>query len=259
MICSSRIRYRSCASRQSWAASSGSVSRSPIAQPLSVVEALVPPAVEDADVRDAVLRRLHARCPRRLERPARVVEPDVDALDQEAPDLHVVVLEDVDPAAQLRRARALEDLLDDPLARPVGRVGLAGEDDLDRALLVPQHPRQALDVAEQQPGPLVGREAPREADRQDVRVERRLELGQDRRRLAVARELAAQAAAREVGELALLAEVRLPQVAAGDPLEALPEAAALRAWRRDRRDRRRGPRAARRSAGRSRSGRGCRW
>ena len=142
-------------------------------------------------------------------------------------DLHVVVLEDVDPAAELGRPRALEDLLDDPLAGSVGRMGLAREHDLDRALLVPQHARQPLDVAEQQPGPLVGREAAREADGQDVRIERGLELGEHRRRLAVTRELAAQPPAREMGELALLAEMRVPQVARGDPVDAFPEPAAL--------------------------------
>ena len=63
--------------------------------------ALVPPAVEDADVDDAVRRGLHAARPRRLERPARVVEPDVDAGDEIAGDPDVVVLEDEDPAAQL--------------------------------------------------------------------------------------------------------------------------------------------------------------
>src|SRR4029078_1506777 len=96
--------------------------------------ALVPPAVEDADVRDAVLGRLHPRRPGRLQRPARVVQPDVDALHEEARDAHVVVLEDEDAAAKLWRARALEDLLDDALAGSVGRVGLAREDDLDRAI-----------------------------------------------------------------------------------------------------------------------------
>ena len=105
--------------------------------------ALVPPAVEHADVEDAVLGGLHAGRPRRLERPARVVEPDVDALHEEARDAHVVVLEDEHAAAQLRRARALEDLLDHPLAGPVGRVRLAGEDDLDRAIGVGQHRRPA--------------------------------------------------------------------------------------------------------------------
>ena len=110
----------------------------------------------------------------------------------------------------------------------VGRVRLAGEDDLERALGVPQHPGQPVDVGEQQPGPLVGREPAGEADRQDRRVERGIELGQHGRRLAVAGELAAQPALGEMRELALLAQVRVPQVARRDALDALPEAALLR-------------------------------
>ena len=132
---------------------------------------------------------------------------------------------------------------------PVGRVRLAGEDDLERALGVPQHPGQPVDVGEQQPGTLVGREPASEADRQDRRVERRIELGEHRRRLAVAGELAAQPALREVRELALLPQVRVPQVARRDALEALPEAALLRWTRRGRRGRhRRSARAGPRSA-----------
>ena len=93
--------------------------------------------------------------------------------DEIAGDPHVVVLEDeARGRASCSERDRVEDLLDDLLARSIGGVGLAGEDDLDGPLLVPQQPRQAVDVAEQQAGPLVGREPPSEADRQDVRVER---------------------------------------------------------------------------------------
>ena len=223
------------------------------------VVALVPPAVEDADVGDAVLGRLHARRPRRLERPARVVQPDVDALHEEARDAHVVVLEDEDPAAQLRRARALEDLLDDPLAGAVGRVGLAGEDDLDRAIGIGQHRGQPVDVAEQEPGPLVGREPAREADRQDVGIEGALELGQDRRRLAVPGELAAQPADRRSARARASGGRARPTGRGPGSCRRAPRTGRPRSSRRGRRGRRRGPRAARRSARRSRSGRGSRW
>ena len=135
------------------------------------VPALVPPAVEDRAVDDAVHGRLHAARAGCLERPARVVEPDVHALHEVARDAHVVVLEDEDAAREARRAAALEDVLDHPLAGAVGRVGLAREHDLDRAVGVPEQARQALLVAEEQRGSLVGREPAREADGQDVRVE----------------------------------------------------------------------------------------
>ena len=111
---------------------------------------------------------------------------------------------------------------------PVGGVRLAREDDLDRPVGVPQQVGEPIHVAEQQAGPLVGRETSREADRQDARVERALDLGEHRRRLAVARELAAQPAPGEDRELALLAEVAVPQLAGRDAAEALPEAVLAR-------------------------------
>ena len=52
----------------------------------------------------------------------------------------------------------------------------------------------------------------------------RLDFGEDRRRLAVTGELAAQATLQEDRQLALLAEVRFPQLGSGDAPEALPEA-----------------------------------
>ena len=68
-----------------------------------------------------------------------------------------------------RRGAASRLRLDDPLhhvlAAPVLRVRLAGEDDLHG------QGEQPLDVAEDEPGALVGREPPREADRQPLRVE----------------------------------------------------------------------------------------
>ena len=63
--------------------------------------------------------------------------------------------------------------------------------DLDGPVRVPQQPREAIHVGEEQPGPLVGREPAGEPDRQHARVEDRVDFGKDRRRLAVAGELAA--------------------------------------------------------------------
>src|SRR5262249_425977 len=67
--------------------------------------------------------------------------------------------------------RELDDLLHDVLARVVLRMRLAGDDDLHRQR------KQALEIAEHEPGTLVRREAPRESDRQPLRVEVR-ELGE---------------------------------------------------------------------------------
>ena len=122
-----------------------------------------------------------------------------------------------------------EDLLDHLLAGAVGRVGLAGEDDLDRTLLVPQQLRQPLDVGEEQAGPLVRREAAGKADRQDLRVERRLrEHRATRRRLAVAGELVPQpAAGRRSAAPSFCRWCASHSSVAGIASSALPEPAGL--------------------------------
>jgi hypothetical protein len=65
----------------------------------------------------------------------------------------------------------LIEILDEVLARVVGGMGFAGEDELDGPVRVADHAPQPLDVAQQERRPLVGREAPRKPDRQRIRVE----------------------------------------------------------------------------------------
>jgi hypothetical protein len=87
---------------------------------------------------------------------------------------------------------------------------------------------EPVDVGEDERRPLVGGEAAGEADRQGLGVEGVLQLLEGRRRLAVAGELGDQPLAREDGELALLVEVRLPQLPVRNPPDAFPEPLGVR-------------------------------
>src|SRR6266566_2564943 len=91
---------------------------------------LSPPPVQRAQLGHAVQGRLHAARTARLERGARHVEPQVHALDQAVGQMHVVVLEERNPALEPGfpsvRVHALQHLL----ARLVTRMRLAGEHDL---------------------------------------------------------------------------------------------------------------------------------
>src|SRR5207247_8318916 len=78
------------------------------------------------------------------------------------------------------------------------------------------------------PRALVRREPPSEADREGLRRERVLELLEDGWRLTVAGELGPQPATGEDGQLALLAEVRFPQLAGRDSRDPLPPAPGRR-------------------------------
>ena len=189
------------------------------------VEAVVglgPPAVEHGEIQAAVEDDLLAAGAGGFERAARIVEPDVDALDQMAADVDVVVLDEDELVGELGVAHHLGDLLQHTLAGLVVRVGLAGKEELHRTLGVVDHGGEPLDVGEQQVGALVGGKAAGEADGQRVGREHFAEPLQILRRLAAAFGLLARAAAHEVEQLRLQAEVRLPQLAVVDVLDLLP-------------------------------------
>ena len=68
----------------------------------------------------------------------------------------------------------LGPFLNQGLSRLVRRMGLAGKDELHRALGIGQQAKQSLRVVQQQVRPLVGREAARKAERQCVGIEQML-------------------------------------------------------------------------------------
>src|SRR5262249_45760568 len=121
--------------------------------------ALVPPAVEYAEVEPAVDADFHATGPARLQRPAGGVQPNVYSLDQVPGQVHVVVLEENDAASKLGPAGVLDQLGDQLLAPLVLRVRLTGEHKLNRPVLVVQDCVQSLEVAEDERAALVGGEA----------------------------------------------------------------------------------------------------
>ena len=65
------------------------------------------------------------------------------------------------------------DALDQLLAGLVGRVGLAGEDELHRVVGVVDQFEEVIEVLEEQVGPLVRGEPAGKADRQRVGIEHR--------------------------------------------------------------------------------------
>src|SRR5262249_17288305 len=113
----------------------------------------------------------HAAGAARFKRPAWVVEPNIHALDQVASDVDVVILDEYDAAAKFGTPANLDDLGDQLLAAVVARMGLAGEDDLHRAVLVVDDGGQALQVAKEQVAALVGGEAAGKADGQGFGIE----------------------------------------------------------------------------------------
>ncbi len=135
------------------------------------VEVLVPPAVEDRQVECAVEGRLHAGGPARLQRPQRVVQPDIRARVQQLRHADVVVRQEHHAGTDVRLGRELHQLLDEPLAFLVRRVRLARDDDLHRPHRIQEDGAQPVGVVQHERQALVGGDPPREPDGQHRRVE----------------------------------------------------------------------------------------
>ena len=83
-------------------------------------------------------------------------------------DVQVVVVDEGDAPAELRIERAFVDALQVVLADVVGRMRLAGEDDLHRPSGGVEDARETIGIVEHQLGALVAGEAAGEAERQRV-------------------------------------------------------------------------------------------
>ena len=106
--------------------------------------------------------------------------------------LHVVVAEEHDMGAGRGLTDEMHPFLDQGLTRLVCRMGLAGKDELHRVLRVGQQTKQPLRVVQQQVGPFVGRETPREAQCQRIGIKQVLRLTDRFGRRAGGRQLPGQ-------------------------------------------------------------------
>jgi hypothetical protein len=111
------------------------------------------------------------------------------------------------------------DPLQDLLAGPVLRVRLAGEHQLDRRLGIAGDRGNRLDVLQDEVRPLVGGEAPREADGQRVQAQRSPQPGDQFRRLAAPLRALDRLPPRDVDQTHLERLVRFPQLAIVDELD----------------------------------------
>ncbi len=129
-----------------------------------------PPAVEHRHVDDAVDAGLHAGGTAGLHRVFGSVQPDVTALHQVAREVQVVAFDHDQAADQIVFHRRRIEFPDQRLTGLVARVGLAGEDHQHRPLRVVEQTCDAFAIAQDQGGPLVGRESTREPDDNSVGV-----------------------------------------------------------------------------------------
>src|SRR6185436_2359853 len=96
------------------------------------------------------------------------IDPEIDARDHALRQVQLVILEESDAALEGRILRGLEDALEHSLAGIVRGMRLPGKDDLHGTAWIGEQTAQAVRIAEEQIRPLVGGEATRETEGQDV-------------------------------------------------------------------------------------------
>src|ERR1700683_4922868 len=139
------------------------------------VVGLRPPAIEDGEIESAVQHYLLPAGAGRFQRPPRIVQPNVNALHEVAPDVDVVILDEDKFVGELRIAHQVGDLLQHFLAGFVQRVRLAGKNKLHRTFWIVDHRSQPLNVFKDQIGTLISGKAPRKTYREGVRAEHALQ------------------------------------------------------------------------------------
>src|SRR5579863_2234807 len=160
------------------------------------IVALVPPAIQHTAIWLSIERSFLPACPAGLVRANWIVEPQIRARYQEARHDDIVVFQEDDFATESIAAREAIDLFDQRFAWSVGRMRLAREDDLHRALRVIDDTLESFQVAENEGCAFIRRETPRETDNQGIRVQHALELRHLDHPFAQAQVMLAQVAAR---------------------------------------------------------------
>src|SRR5579859_4543702 len=141
------------------------------------VVALGPPAVQDTAIGLPVERSLLTTGAAGLVRADRIIEPEICAGDEVASHVDIIVLQEDNFSSQLVAARGPINLLNQRLARFVGGMCLAREDNLDWTRRIVQQAAQAVDVAEEQSCAFIGGKAACETEDQRIGINQVIKLG----------------------------------------------------------------------------------
>ena len=156
-----------------------------------------------------------------LQRPGRVVQPHVHALHEALGEGNVVAGHEDDAAQEPVLLGDLHDLLDEVLAHAVGRVGLAGEDELHRTLGVVDDGVEPIEVAEKQRGTFISGEAAGETDGQHILAQALLDGDHLARRVMGAHDRVGQALADGADQFLLEDLAHTPDLGVRHGIDAL--------------------------------------
>ena len=111
------------------------------------VVTFAPPAIENAKIDPRVRRQFHSTCAARFQRAQRMVEPQIDTLDETTGDVAVIVLDENDAVFEACFATEFVDFLDERLPSFITGMGFARENKLHRPCRIVQQSTEPILVA----------------------------------------------------------------------------------------------------------------
>src|SRR5215467_5643897 len=96
------------------------------------VVALIPPAIENAEIGNSIHSRFLAAGAAGFQRSTWIVQPDIHALCQEVSRVHLVIFNECDMSCELRVESQGINLMDQMLAMLIGGMRLSRKHDLYR-------------------------------------------------------------------------------------------------------------------------------
>src|SRR5262249_29931577 len=124
-------------------------------------------------MRYSIDRRFHPTGPAGLHRFARIVEPDIASLDKKTSDMKIIVVDEGNPARELRDCGVTIDSFDTSFTRLVGRMGFACKNELNRPPQHVQKMREAVLIVKDQFRALVVCKPSRKSDCENRRIQQR--------------------------------------------------------------------------------------
>ena len=115
-------------------------------EPVCTIVGFCPPSITYGQVESAVEDRFLAACARCFKRSSRIVQPDIDTLDQVSADVDVIIFKEHDAVLKVTVVARVGDFLNELFARLISRMRFSSEDQLNWAAGMRQQTAEAVKV-----------------------------------------------------------------------------------------------------------------
>ena len=131
---------------------------------------LAPPAIQHTEIKPTIGWRFHTAGAAGFKWTQRIIQPEIDSLDQTPRNVGVVIFNEDNPIMKTGFAREFVNFLNERFATFVSRMRFTGEYELDRPSCVVEQSLEPLFIREQESAALIAGEASGEPDGEDLRI-----------------------------------------------------------------------------------------